>query len=600
MSAAQLIITAVDQTQAAVRSAIGGMSRLQSETTRLQGALNTIGAGVGVGALMALARSAIEAGDAMAKLSKQSGLSVATLSALKFAADQSETSIEELAKGIRFLSRNAVESAKDFEAIAVATRDSQGNLRKVDEVLLDVADRFARMPDGIEKTELAMRLFGKSGADLIPFLNQGRAGIQELMQEAQRLGVVMSEDFAKAADSFNDNMAKVKAGGASLLQGVIAPAVEGWSQIIDVLNRVRAGQSISEAIGNVADAKRTADTISDLVAQPGRIAEASAAAARARLDSQSETGRQLIAMLQRETTHVRATLAAQVAAYKEATQQVAEARKQRNQIESDNAAFLTRLRAGPGARGEEASPLDVVALNAQARQALDSGDAAKAIQLGQEAKRLIDDIVASGARSAGYMESFATQVVALQNAAAAAQEAQAQARMADIQRVFSETLVKAEALKKLQIGFDLPDAQKRLDDLMAIMQAQLAGKPLVVPLVLPSDDALKAAAINAPGKAAGGLLSGPGTDTSDNLLAWLSPGEYVVRAAAVRHYGAGLLSAINSLQVPKFAGGGAVSSQTINLSWPGGGPFEVSASPEIAGQMVSLFQREALKRGRRL
>lgn len=59
--------------------------------------------------------------------------------------------------------------------------------------------------------------------------------------------------------------------------------------------------------------------------------------------------------------------------------------------------------------------------------------------------------------------------------------------------------------------------------------------------------------------ATGGPVWGPGTATSDSVPAWLSNGEYVVNAAAVSKYGMGFMNALNSMRVPKFASGGAVS-----------------------------------------
>jgi len=44
-----------------------------------------------------------------------------------------------------------------------------------------------------------MKLFGKSGTDLLPMLNQGRAGIEALMQQGKDLGVVMSGPQVEAA-----------------------------------------------------------------------------------------------------------------------------------------------------------------------------------------------------------------------------------------------------------------------------------------------------------------------------------------------------------------------------------------------------------------
>lgn len=60
------------------------------------------------------------------------------------------------------------------------------------------------------------------------------------------------------------------------------------------------------------------------------------------------------------------------------------------------------------------------------------------------------------------------------------------------------------------------------------------------------------------GYATGGLISGPGTGTSDSIVARLSNGEYVLTADAVRTYGTDLLDQMNAGNLPKFAGGGPV------------------------------------------
>ena len=65
------------------------------------------------------------------------------------------------------------------------------------------------------------------------------------------------------------------------------------------------------------------------------------------------------------------------------------------------------------------------------------------------------------------------------------------------------------------------------------------------------------------GKARGGLIGGRGTGTSDSNLAWLSRGEYVVRAAAVRQFGAGFFGALNAGRIPGFAAGGPVAGSPV-------------------------------------
>jgi hypothetical protein len=78
--------------------------------------------------------------------------------------------------------------------------------------------------------------------------------------------------------------------------------------------------------------------------------------------------------------------------------------------------------------------------------------------------------------------------------------------------------------------------------------------------------------------ASGGLISGPGTATSDSIPAWLSTGEFVMRASAVRNYGVGLMHALNSLQAPRFAAGG------LNLGHAA--PRFATASVPVSGQRV--------------
>lgn len=93
----------------------------------------------------------------------------------------------------------AASAGPDFEKLGFATRDATGALRPMWDILGDVADKFAGMEDGPEKAALAQQLFGKTGADLIPMLNQGREGLAAYKDEAEQYGLVMDDaGIAKA------------------------------------------------------------------------------------------------------------------------------------------------------------------------------------------------------------------------------------------------------------------------------------------------------------------------------------------------------------------------------------------------------------------
>lgn len=72
-------------------------------------------------------------------------------------------------------------------------------------------------------------------------------------------------------------------------------------------------------------------------------------------------------------------------------------------------------------------------------------------------------------------------------------------------------------------------------------------------------------------RADGGEVAGPGTGTSDSILARLSNGEFVQRAAAVQFWGADFMHAINNMTFPGFATGGLVPSpvRLAGASGPG-------------------------------
>ena len=174
-------------------------------------------AALGVG-ITALVMPVARVGDEFFKLSQKTGVSVEALTALDYAAKLSDVSTEGMTKALQKLSVamfdtqiNGVEGSAALRALGVSATDVNGQIRPTEQVLLDLAEKFSAMPDGADKAALAVKLFGKEGLSIIPFLNQGRAGITALMEEAQRLGLVMSEDVARASEVFNDNLTRLSA-----------------------------------------------------------------------------------------------------------------------------------------------------------------------------------------------------------------------------------------------------------------------------------------------------------------------------------------------------------------------------------------------------
>jgi hypothetical protein len=225
---AQILISAVDQTRGAFDSIKRNLGDLGSAAQSLKGVLATLGVALSAAGLGAMVKSALDSADALSKLSQRVGITVESLSLLMPAAELSGVSAEKFEGGLRRLATRMMEAAtgsseaaRSFEALGVAYRNQDGSLRASDQVLLDLADRFKAMPDGAEKSALAMQVFGKAGADLIPFLNQGRDGVEALTAEMQALGLQIGGDTAVQAEVFNDALAKVRMAVSSIANRVI-------------------------------------------------------------------------------------------------------------------------------------------------------------------------------------------------------------------------------------------------------------------------------------------------------------------------------------------------------------------------------------------
>lgn len=157
-----------------------------------------------------LVKKSIDAADAALIVSQKFGISTETFSRFTFAAGLADVPVESLTISLGKLSKNMVENADEFAKVGISVKDSAGQFRNVEEVMLDLADLFANAPDGPAKTALAMKLFGKSGADLIPILNEGREGLRRMAEESDRLGNTISGKAAVAADEFNDNLFRLR------------------------------------------------------------------------------------------------------------------------------------------------------------------------------------------------------------------------------------------------------------------------------------------------------------------------------------------------------------------------------------------------------
>jgi len=169
-----------------------------------------LGAGV-VAPLAGAAKVFADMGSDMVDMSQRTGVSVEALSELGFAAEQSGADLGTLEGSLKKMQKMLFEAASGSQS-AQETLASLGlsvaQLSKLspDEQFKAIADRMSQITDPTLKTATAMAIFGKSGTQLLPMLQDGAQGIEELQQQARDLGLTMATEDAQAAEAFGDRI----------------------------------------------------------------------------------------------------------------------------------------------------------------------------------------------------------------------------------------------------------------------------------------------------------------------------------------------------------------------------------------------------------
>jgi len=216
-----------------------GLAGAMKGLDKLKTGVVAAGAAVGAAAvgIATYTKSVIDNMDALAKQAQMAGVTVESLSGLAYAADlagvsqeQLTTSMGRLAKGMGEAAQGTGEALKGFQALNLDPSTFKGT----DDALTQIAEKLSEYKDGAEKTAIAIAIFGRSGAQLIPFLNAGKDGIKQLTDEARQFGIIVGTDTAQASERFNDNLTRIQAVG----KGLFIQIAETW---LPTLNNLTEG-----------------------------------------------------------------------------------------------------------------------------------------------------------------------------------------------------------------------------------------------------------------------------------------------------------------------------------------------------------------------
>ena len=259
----EVVIAAKDLFSRTMNTALSKVSKGFNAIKKV--ALITAGAIAGVGtALLALAVTTANAGDEMQKMALRTGLTAQALSEFKFAAEISGTTIETFEKGMKTLSKRISDArfglqsyVRIFEELNIEFQDSEGNLREVDDVFLDIVDSINRLSTDTEKAALAQELLGRAGTQLLPLIKAGRDGIEELREEAVKLGITFSDIEAEQSAEFIDAMTRSKGAVLGLWRGIGNQLIPIFTPLLDRLtSAITESEALASAIEGIGEATK--------------------------------------------------------------------------------------------------------------------------------------------------------------------------------------------------------------------------------------------------------------------------------------------------------------------------------------------------------
>lgn len=192
--------------------------RMRKTWTAVKASIAGVVAVLGVRQLARGFQSVIDSLDNIGKQARRLGLTVETLHGLRHAAELSGVAAEALDRGLKNLevrTAQAVngqqEMVRAFERLGVQFEGVNGQARRQDELLEDIAEAYVNATDKAQATEAIMRIIGEeSGPQMLTMLEGGAKGLRDMAAEARRLNPV-TEEQTKRAEKFNDAMARLRA-----------------------------------------------------------------------------------------------------------------------------------------------------------------------------------------------------------------------------------------------------------------------------------------------------------------------------------------------------------------------------------------------------
>jgi hypothetical protein len=238
------------QTESSFKKSFGGLGNVVK--AGLAGAVS----GLSVGLLVQGAKAALDYAGSLGEVAQQLGVTTRELQVFRFAVQQNGGTVEQadqaLGKFAIAISKalaGSKQATAAFGAMGVSLNDLQNKSKT--EVLGQIADQMKATGGASANAAAGVAIFGRGFQKIIPVLDQGSAGFNELAAAADELGIVLSEEQIQNADKTADKLDALMTVLKAKIAGEVADNTDSIFSFIDALfELVRAAEAAREAIVN--------------------------------------------------------------------------------------------------------------------------------------------------------------------------------------------------------------------------------------------------------------------------------------------------------------------------------------------------------------
>lgn len=217
-------------------SVAAGMAKFHAGLLAVQGALASVR-----GAISAV-RGAMAELDQQAKIAARIGADADQLTALGFAADLAGSSTENFNRSIEKM-QNTLGDAREGNATAIKAFNDLGlkvsdlEGMQADQVFAAIAEQIQLLGDDTQATRIAMDIFGRSGGELLPMLKGGAEGLNEMGQQAEKMGLLLGGARAEV-EAANDAIDAMKRSWGAFVQQVAVAVAPALKAIADIMTSI--------------------------------------------------------------------------------------------------------------------------------------------------------------------------------------------------------------------------------------------------------------------------------------------------------------------------------------------------------------------------